>query len=202
MSSLNKNSTVVKIINNKVIHSNDQGPNYVNSNNLLADEKDNNKENNPISNSKTKTFVDDHNNNQLRIIKTENSFDTTKNSTSGVSTSSSSGTVARIQVSDGSASIFSQNNTVNVSTEPPASQQQPVPIITLNNAPNPINQSNISSNFSMSSSLVSSTISNQHTNASSSLSHTPNPNHMTESLQSGNLLIKSSWTLIKKSNLF
>lgn len=82
--------------------------------------------------------------------------------------------IARVLVSDGSASIYSQNNQVNPQ----------IPSITLNNGTNSINQSTMSSNFSMSSSLVSSTISNNQ-NASSSLSQTPNPQLMTESLQSG-----------------
>ena len=115
----------------------------------------------------------------------ENSFD--KDSTSQNLTSSENSQIARILVSDGSASIYSQNNTVNVNDYNVLQSKQQVPTITLNNGTIPINQSNISSNFSMSSSLVSSTISNQQ-NTSSSLSQTPNPNLMTESLQSGNLL--------------
>ncbi len=92
--------------------------------------------------------------------------------------------VARVLVTDDSAALYSQNNF----------QQSPqIPTTNLNNGTNGIFQSNLSSNFSMSSSLVSSTASNNH-NASSSLSQTPNP-QMIESLQSG----KSSWFLTAES---
>ncbi len=96
--------------------------------------------------------------------------------------------VARVLVTDGSAAIYSQNNL----------QQSPqIPTITLNNGSSGIFQSNMSSNFSMSSSLVSSTISNNH-NASSSLSQTPNP-QMIESLQSGRILsISASLKVLNK----
>ena len=165
--SQSKNSSVVKIISNKGI-SGENSP-------VIKQREQNNQLNNTSPKSNKNVFVDDHNNNKLKIKNThqENNFDASKNG-------SSDQPMARVLVSDGSASIYSQNNNNNTNVNPQ------IPAITLNNGTNPINQSTMSSNFSMSSSLVSSTISNNQ-NASSSLSQTPNPQLMTESLQSGKL---------------
>ena len=165
--SQSKNSSVVKIISNKGI-SGENSP-------VIKQREQNNQLNNTSPKSNKNVFVDDHNNNKLKIKNThqENNFDASKNG-------SSDQPMARVLVSDGSASIYSQNNNNNTNVNPQ------IPAITLNNGTNPINQSTMSSNFSMSSSLVSSTISNNQ-NASSSLSQTPKPQLMTESLQSGKL---------------
>lgn len=230
-----KNTTVVKIINNKInnsnngnneqiIHTNNEKSNQnlgnttgsPNNNKNLGNYDISSKNNNDVENKRDsmnffdnkKTFVDDHNNNQLKIIKSsqsENSFDKTKTSLSQ-NNSENTFQVARVLVTDGSAAIYSQNtnnintNSNNLHPNQNSNNQNNIPTILLNNGTNPINQSNMSSNFSMTSSLVSSTMSN-HQNASSSLSHTPNPNMMTESLQSGNTISASSIAIIDMNNI-